>query len=231
MKLCAHVEGARERLRDGSLTLDAAAQLHAAFERRDRERARAARRAGSGTVAAMRRNGSAPSAPALVLSPQRKPLRELDASARKALVDEAAGKSTRQVMQMLAEVDPELAVPADRVRALTGGRWELKVVIEVSAGMDDVERIPPEHPITPVIGVPDRGQLPDDFAVFRYPNVRVIGDRVFILYAREWFELARGAKSGFEDEGGSEVVLGREDVLRVYPLAYFYPQTGRAGTC
>ena len=39
MKLCAHVEGARERLRDGSLTLDAAAQLQAAFERRDRERA------------------------------------------------------------------------------------------------------------------------------------------------------------------------------------------------
>ena len=36
MKLCAHVGGARERLRDGSLTLDAAAQLQAAFERRDR---------------------------------------------------------------------------------------------------------------------------------------------------------------------------------------------------
>ena len=48
MKLCAHVEGARERLRDGSLTLDAAAQLQAAFERRDRERARAARSAGPG---------------------------------------------------------------------------------------------------------------------------------------------------------------------------------------
>ena len=48
MKLCAHVEGARERLRDGSLTLDAAAQLQAAFERRDRERARATCRAGAG---------------------------------------------------------------------------------------------------------------------------------------------------------------------------------------
>ena len=33
MKLCAHVGGARERLRDGSLTLDAGAQLQAAFER------------------------------------------------------------------------------------------------------------------------------------------------------------------------------------------------------
>ena len=89
--------------------------------------------------------------------------------------------------------------------------------------MDDVERIPEEYPITPVIGLPDLGQLPDDFAVFRYPNVRVTGDRVFVLYAREWFEIAGGTKSGFEDEGSSEVVLGSERVLRIYPLAYFYP--------
>ena len=52
--------------------------------------------------------------------------------------------------------------------------------------------------------------------------MRVIGDRVFILYAREWFELAGGARSGFEDESGGEVVLGQEDVLRSYPLRYFY---------
>ena len=95
MKLCAHVEGTRERLRDGSLTLDAAAQLQAAFERRDRERARAVRRGGAGAGSAVRPNGSAPSAPALVSPPERKPLPELDVSARKALVDEAAGKSTR----------------------------------------------------------------------------------------------------------------------------------------
>ena len=45
-------------------------------------------------------------------------------------MEEAAGKSTRQVMRMLAEVDPDLAVPADRVRALSGSRWELKAVID-----------------------------------------------------------------------------------------------------
>ncbi len=38
MKLCTRIDGVRERLWDGSLTLDAAAQLQAAFERRDRER-------------------------------------------------------------------------------------------------------------------------------------------------------------------------------------------------
>ena len=39
-----------------------------------------------GAGAAMRRNGSAPSASALVAPPERKPAPELDASARKALV-------------------------------------------------------------------------------------------------------------------------------------------------
>ena len=65
-----------------------------------------------------------------MLRPEGKPLPDLDVSTRKALVDEATGKSTRQVMQMLAEVDPELAVPTDRVRALNGGRWEMKAVID-----------------------------------------------------------------------------------------------------
>ena len=130
MNLCAHVEGARERLWDGSLTLDAAAQLQAAFERRDRERARAARRAEASVGAARRRNGSALEAPALVPPPEPKPTPELDVSTRKALVEAAAGKSSRQVIQMLAEMDPELAVPADRVRPLGGERWELKAVID-----------------------------------------------------------------------------------------------------
>ncbi|MDE0026241.1 MAG: HNH endonuclease signature motif containing protein, partial [Spirochaetaceae bacterium] len=41
-----------------------------------------------------------------------------------------AGKSTREVQQMLAEVDPELAQPSDRMRALAGGRWELKAAVD-----------------------------------------------------------------------------------------------------
>ncbi len=68
-------------------------------------------------------NGSAPSAPAT-------PPPELDLSARKALVDEAVGKSSREVMRMLAGVDPDLAAPADRLRPLDAERWELKAVID-----------------------------------------------------------------------------------------------------
>ena len=130
MKLCAQLEGTRERLRDGSLTLDAAAQLQSAFDRRDRQQRRATSSAGpapSAVVAAgpaMRPNGSAPTAPATAAPP------ELDLSARKALVDEAVGKSSREVMRMLAGVDPDLAAPADRLRPLDAERWELKAVID-----------------------------------------------------------------------------------------------------
>ena len=79
-------------------------------------------------------NGSARPAPAR--SAQRKPAPEpkpgpvLDVSAQKALVEQAAGKSTREVTKMLADVDPALAVPADRLRPLGEGRWELKAVID-----------------------------------------------------------------------------------------------------
>ena len=134
MKLCTRIEGVRERLWDGSLTLDAAAQLQHAFERRERERARQER--GVRTSSAMLPNGSARQAPARSAQPKPPPEPEprpgpmLDLSAQKALVEQAAGKSTRQVMQMLADVDPALAVPADRVRPLGSGRWELKAVID-----------------------------------------------------------------------------------------------------
>ena len=132
MKLCARIDGVRERLWDGSLTLDAAAQLQAAFERRERERTRQTR--GTGTGSALRPNGSARPAPVRsaqgMPAPDPTPGPVLDVSAQKALVERAAGKSTRQVAMMLAEVDPALAVPADRVRPLGEGRWELKAVID-----------------------------------------------------------------------------------------------------
>ena len=54
----------------------------------------------------------------------------LDATAREKLVKQAAGKSTREVQQMLAEVDPELAQASDRMRALGNGRWELKAGVD-----------------------------------------------------------------------------------------------------
>ncbi len=130
MRLCADVEGVRERLQNGTMTLNAAAQLQHAFDRQERKKERAARSAPGGVgcgAAAQSQNGSAPPRPA-----ERKPAPApvLDPEARRELVEQASGKSSRQVMQLLAEVDPELAAPADRVRPLGGGRWELKAVID-----------------------------------------------------------------------------------------------------
>ena len=115
MKMCTRIEGVRERLWDGSLTLDAAAQLQAAFERRDRfqrrERQRTREARGTGSGSAARTNGSArPAPPRSVQGTPASKLRPgpmLDVSAQKAL-----------------------AVPAERVRPLGEGHWELKAVID-----------------------------------------------------------------------------------------------------
>ena len=131
MRLCARTPGARARLQDGTLTLSAAAQLQHAFERQERSRSQRRRSLGMTAPAqsATPQTGSPPAAAAGLTEPP-EPMPVLDVSARQALVDQAAGKSTRQVMQLLAGVDPDLALPAERLRPLGDGRWELKVVID-----------------------------------------------------------------------------------------------------
>ncbi len=137
MRLCADQPDAREGLRDGSLTLSAAAELQWAF---DRQRRRGSIRgtaaiAPAGTPAAgtAAQNDpapdSAPAAPLAPAEPEPPPL-VLDAVGRRQLVEEAAGKSARQVRRMLVDLDPELAPPADRVRPLGDGRYELKATID-----------------------------------------------------------------------------------------------------
>ena len=126
MRLCADAPQAREGLREGSLTLSAAAELQWAFDRQRR------RGSISGTAAiAPAGTPAADSAPAVPLPPaEPEPPLVLDAAGRQKLVEDAAGKSARQVRQMLVDLDPELAPPADRVRPLGDGRYELKATID-----------------------------------------------------------------------------------------------------
>ena len=128
MRLCADAPQAREGLRDGSLTLSAAAELQWAFDRQRRRGSISgtAAIAPAGTPAA----DSAPAVPLPSAEPEPPPPLVLDAVGRRQLVEEAAGKSARQVRQMLADLDPELAPPADRVRPLGDGRYELKATID-----------------------------------------------------------------------------------------------------
>ena len=124
MRLCADNPHTRERLRDGSLSLSAAAELQWAFDRQRRRvppvAATATRRADTPQAATTPAVAALPTEPPLVL----------DAVGRQKLVEEAAGKSTRQVKRMLADLDPELAPAADRVRPLGNGRYELKALID-----------------------------------------------------------------------------------------------------
>ncbi len=138
MRLCDQTSGARELLQDGSLNLSNAAQLQNLFERSDRSRGRpqGSDATGGGQGGTPRNDGAsgepAPAAPKRPGESDAAPVPGpvLDAAAREELVRQAAGKSTREVQQMLAEVDPELAQPSDRMRALAGGRWELKATID-----------------------------------------------------------------------------------------------------
>ena len=105
MRLSADTRGVHGWLQDGSLNLSNAAQLQNAFERWDRSGSGrdATGAQGAGTNPAPR-GGSAPTETATAAGAQ---LPVLDARARQQLVERAVGKSTRQVQQMLAEVDPE----------------------------------------------------------------------------------------------------------------------------
>ena len=92
-----------------------------------------------------------------------------------------------------------------------GHSWEHFKTLELSVGIDDVDRVPLDYPLTPVRARRDVGHLPDDFIQFSYPNVDVVGDLVFVRYYRRWWIL----------EGGKPKMPKRH-LMRVYPLKWFY---------
>ena len=89
--------------------------------------------------------------------------------------------------------------------------WENFKTLEVSAGLEDVERIPAEYPIRPVRSQNYVGTLPDDYANIYYPNICFAADKVYVIYSRGWMT-----------QKGDEARLTSERVLRIYPLEWFY---------
>ena len=144
MRLCTQTRGARELLRDGSLSLSNAAQLQSAFERDQRSRRHPTR--ARSTEPGAPGTGSTPQPPAgagAVGVGAQGGEYGLDAAGREQLVQQAAGKSTREVTQMLAEMNPVLAAPHDRLRGLGDGRWELKAVLdgECQCGLEQLRML------------------------------------------------------------------------------------------
>jgi hypothetical protein len=103
----------------------------------------------------------------------------------------------------------------------SGHSWKNFKTIEVSAGLEDVDRVPVDPEVKPVVGLPWVGPIPDDYARFFYPFVDVAVDRVFVRYARGWFERIDGETVG-ATERKHEAKGASERVMRIYPLEYFY---------
>ena len=94
----------------------------------------------------------------------------------------------------------------------SGQTWGHFKTLELSEGLADVDRIPPEYPIQMLRAHQHVGQLPDGFAWFHYSNVCFAGDKVYIMYSRGWSELGNA----------EQVVKKGEQVLRIYPLEWLY---------
>jgi sialidase-1 len=113
-----------------------------------------------------------------------------------------------------------------------GLTWQNFKTLERQVGMDPADRIPAEFPIPRVTRArPGICELPEDFAMFSYPNVDIVGDQVFIRYARTWPTEREGdwpkadpknmplRWSDYEQRGAE---MTGEGVMRIYPLEWFY---------
>ena len=148
MRLCRRMGDVRERLQTGSLTLSTAAQLQSAFERQERKRrrtwaprpVRTSHGASSTTesIAAQEEKATDRLPPETAASPPESassvrsemPVVVLDATGQRELVKQATGKSSRQVEELIASVDPSLATPREQLRARGDGRWTFTVVVD-----------------------------------------------------------------------------------------------------
>ena len=162
MRLCRRMPDVRERLRNGSLTLSTAAQLQSAFERQERKRRRAwaqqqkrrsEQAAASRTASVAARDGQstdrlpagtdASPPPAAGSVRAQTPVVVLDSTGQRELVKQATGKNSRQVEELLASVDPNLAAPREQLRARGDGTWTFTVVVdrECRQGLDHLKAL------------------------------------------------------------------------------------------
>lgn len=93
-----------------------------------------------------------------------------------------------------------------------GHSWENFKTLELSDGLEDIDRLPPETPLQMVRARDWVGAMPDKWAYFHYPNLDLVGDRVILRYNR-----------GSPLLGVAEQNLKKqESIMRIYPIAWFY---------
>lgn len=114
----------------------------------------------------------------------------------------------------------------------SGLTWDHFKTLELQEGMEEIARLTPEFPMARhVVGRSPFCQLPDGFAMFTYPNVDIVGDRVFVRYLRAWPIEGEEKKEERGEDGaphlgprceGPSAEMHFETVLRIYPLEWFY---------
>lgn len=93
-----------------------------------------------------------------------------------------------------------------------GETWGHFKTLELSEGLEDMTHVAPEYPIKMTRARDFVGRIPDNYAYFHYANAKFAGDQVYIQYLRGSPAL------GIAEQGLGE----QEDVLRIYPLEWFY---------
>jgi sialidase-1 len=95
----------------------------------------------------------------------------------------------------------------------SGQTWSHFKTIVSCEGMAEVAAVAPQFPIPGVTrGDPGPGQVPDGYMSFDYPNVDVVGDKVFLRYTRQWPIMCGKGKAELTGDGA----------MRIYPLKWFY---------
>ena len=94
----------------------------------------------------------------------------------------------------------------------SGATWGHFKTIELSEGLEDVHRVHIEDTFKMVRARDDVGELPEYWAYFHYANICFFADKVCLIYSRG------GPKLGIAEQN----LKKQEQVLRVYPLDWFY---------
>ena len=120
MKLCQQVPETAQKIQEGKLSLSSASQIQTFFEKKvKQEREQKAEKS------------PPPKNPLTPSSPQ-KETQQLGFSLteKKRILQEVEGNSTRDTMKLLAQKDPSLALPTEKVRYLGGGKVEIRLVVD-----------------------------------------------------------------------------------------------------
>ena len=120
MKLCQQVPETAQKIQEGKLSLSSASQIQTFFEKKvKQEREQKAEKS------------PPPKNPLTPSSPQ-KETQQLGFSLteKKKILQEVEGNSTRDTMKLLAQKDPSLALPTEKVRYLGGGKVEIRLVVD-----------------------------------------------------------------------------------------------------